>query len=243
MSIVIGGGAFVITYMTALMWPMMTAGSRPRSTEWDAESPFAGKLEEFLHEEEGYERLTVKGIKSPFDGSVGLAILGLKPNFTEATLHAVLPHTLKELNDIELIGPLILAELKIDEAKARERKIGYRVLAIAVPFLAIGMAWMFLTREIDDAVIGLFQVFIVYLIIAFIPMGYMVYWRRKELKRVELEIAMKYPRYREALQILVNKHHTLPYGTTSYRARLKHINEALGLDTYRPPDDDGLGLE
>jgi hypothetical protein len=52
-------------------------------------------------------------------------------------------------------------------------------------------------------------------------------WKRRTEIRSDVEIARKYPRFLEALQTLVDRHHTQPYGITSYKTRLERIKEHL----------------
>lgn len=228
MSAVAGVGVFVIAFMAGLMWPMMGFGSEERSTDWDVQLPLAGEVQRFLNEQGDYERLMIRGVKPPLDDDPGLVVLRLKEDFTEETLHAVLPHTLKDINDAELIGPLILAELRRDEIERRERSVGFKVLAIAIPYLAIAMIWAFVTQGVFGILIYILPIFGGYLVMALLPLGYMTLWKRRALAKSELEIAMRFPRYREALQILIDKHHMLPYGTTSYKSRLELIDKELG---------------
>ena len=229
MAAVVAGTAFFLAYITSNMWPMLTMGRGPRSTEWDIELPFAQEVQGFLNGQEGYERLTVKGVKSRFDSKAGLVILRLKPDYREETLHGVMPQMMEDLHDVGLLGPLILADLKIHELESRERRIGYRVLAVAIPFLAISVVWSFLSSDIFGAFFNSILLLLVYLALSMIPLAYLTLWRRKAVVKAEVEIVRTYPKYREALRILIRNHHTLPYGMTSYRTRLERIDRQLGI--------------
>jgi hypothetical protein len=228
MSAVAGGGGFVIAFMAALVWPMMTGGGE-RNTSWDVELPFANELQQFLNRQTGFEGIMVRGVKSPYDENVGLVVLKLKEDYTEETVHAVLPHTLRDIRNVELLGPLILAEMKRDEIQQRERSVGFKFLGIGIPFLAIGIIWAITTGGAIGLLTSILPIFVIYFAIVAIPAGYMTYWRRRAIVESELEVAMRFPRYREALQILIEKHHMLPYGTTSYKSRLGLIDKQLGL--------------
>ena len=173
--------------------------------------------------------MSVKGLKSPLDGKAGLVILRLKPDYREETLHAVSPQILESLQDVELLGPLILADLKIHELESRERRIGFRVVAITTSLLAISAVWSFLISDIFQALFNLILILLAYVPLSMIPLAYLTLWRRKAVVKAEVEIARRYPEYREALLALIRNHHTLPYGMTSYKTRLERIDRQLGI--------------
>lgn len=229
MTTVVAGAAFFMVYITSNAWPMLTMGRGPRSTEWDIELPFAQQVQDFLNRQEGYEKLNVRGVKPPFDNRTGLVILRLKHDFQEETLYAIMPRMLEDLNDVELLGPLILADLKIQELESRERRVAYRVLAIAAPIFLIGPVWSFLGSGIYGVLYSFISALIIYLAIIVISATYTTFWKRKAAVKAEVEIVRRYPKYRDALRALIRNHQTLPYGMTSYKTRLERIDRQLGI--------------
>jgi len=223
MALLAGAGTFVIVFMISFVWPLLSMGRGERSHEWDIQLPFAEEVQSLLHQEEGLSRLMVKAVKSPFDDDFGLVILQLNPDYSEETVHAVMPSTLQILKEPEFVVPLIIVEIRRDEFERQERKIGYVVLGIAFPFLAIGIIWSFMTSGVFDILANFLWILFIYLLITFIPIGIMTYWRRRRVVETEVDIARRYPRYLEALQILITNHQMLPFGKTSYKKRLEHV--------------------
>ena len=227
MASVIGAFVFVMVYMTSFMWPLLMIGRGERSTEWDVQIPLAEEVQAFLYSHMDDKNLMVKGVKPPFDNDAGLFVLHLRPNFTEEVLYAAMPEMLRVLKDPELIGTLILAELKRKEVEKKEKRISYAVLGIGLPFLIISIIWLLVTSSLNGLLENFLSVLFIYFLIAFVPLGGTALWKRKTLLNAEVEIARQYPRYIDALGILVKTHHTLPYGMTSYKTRLERINRSL----------------
>ena len=227
MASVLGAFVFVMVYITSFMWPLLMIGRGERSTEWDVQIPLAEEVQTFLYNHTNDKDLMVKGVKPPFDNDPGLFVLHLRPNFTEEVLYVAMPEMLRVLNDPELIGTLILAEVKRKEVEKKEKRVSYAVLGIAFAFLAIGMIWSIMTSGLFGLLMNFLSVLLIYMLIAFVPMGGLAVWKRKTMLNDEVQIARQYPRYVEALEILVKTHHTLPYGMTSYKTRLERIQKKI----------------
>ncbi|TFG28165.1 hypothetical protein EU527_17660 [Candidatus Thorarchaeota archaeon] len=224
MTIVVSAGAFIIVYMTSFMWPLLSMGRRERSTEWDIQIPLAQEVQTFLNHQGDSEQFRVVGVKYSSDDDYGLVILRLQPTYSEESVYGVAPSIVKELHDVELLGPLIFSELEKNEIERKERRMSYCVLAVAFPFLAICILWLLINTGLYGFLTYLLQILFVYLIISLVPLGLMTYWKRMTIMESEIEIIRGYPKYREALEILIKHHYTLPYGMTSYKTRLERID-------------------
>jgi len=228
MSTVLAFGAFMITFMTRIMWPLFRPG--PRSTEWDIQVPFASDLQSYLRKFVGLESIEVRGIKPPADEMYGLIVLKLNEKFEEEVIEAIYPSMLEDIHEVDLAGPLILSEIRRKEIEKKHNRISYSFLGIAIPVLAIGMIYALLNIRFPDFFIVFFQIFAIYIIMTMIPAIVMTYWTRREEIKSDADIAVTCTRFRETLKTLIDNHHTLPYGKTSYRTRLERIDKYLGLD-------------
>lgn len=221
-------GAFMIVAMTVAMWPLLRPSGK-RNTEWDIQVPFAADLQKFLSEFLNHDNITVRGIKPPSDEQYGLVILKLDDNYEEKVVYGMLPNILKDIYDVNLVGPLILSEIRRKEIEKRYNRVGYVVMGIAIPFLFIGMFLSMALFGFGEFLSLLLPIFGIYALVTIPPLAYMSLWKRKAEIKSDAEIAACCPRFRETLQTLIEKHHTLPYGMTSYRSRLERIDKHLGL--------------
>ena len=80
-----------------------------------------------------------------------------------------------------------------------------------------------------------------YLLITMTPLVAGSLWKRRAEIDSDVDVAMKYPRFIEALETLIARHHSLPYGITSYKTRLERIRSRLGDEGERR--ELGLGLQ
>ncbi|MGQ4912644.1 MAG: hypothetical protein ACP6KW_10785, partial [Candidatus Thorarchaeota archaeon] len=242
MSIVVGAGTFAITYLTSIMWPILAGGRGERSTEWDVQSPLASDVERFLNQYEEYRKVTVRGVGLPHDEQTGLVVLRLNEDYKEETIHAIMPQTMRDLQDVNLLGPLILAELRFHDIERREKRFSYLILGVGIPFLAVGMIWSFVVYGGLGMLSSLLMVLGVYTLITMAPLAYLFFWKKKQMTQAEIRTAKKHPGYVDALRILVERRHTLPYGKTSYRTRLERISRQLGLEETPSSSDRGLDI-
>jgi len=219
-------GAFGIVLMIGPVWSIIKPGST-RNTDYDIQIPFAADVQGFLSKFPDLDRIIIRGVKPLSDDMYGLVVLRLDKNYEEKTLYGLLPNILKDIHDIQLVGPLILSEIKRDEIEKRYNRINHGVVGISILFLFISMFLSITLIGLTGFFFIFLQILFIYLIMAFIPSFYMYYWKRKSEIRSDTEIAISCPRFRETLQILIDKHHTLPYGKTSYRTRLERVNKYL----------------
>ncbi|MHA1769192.1 MAG: hypothetical protein ACTSV3_05010 [Candidatus Thorarchaeota archaeon] len=243
MSIVVGAGTFAITYLTSIMWPILAGGRGERSTEWDVQYPLASDVERFLNQYEEYRKVTVRGVRLPHDEQTGLVVLRLNEDYKEETIHAIMPQTVRDLQDVNLLGPLILAELRFHDIERREKRFSYLILGVGIPFLAVGMIWSFVVYGGLGMLSSLLIVLGVYTLITMAPLAYLFFWKKRQMTQAEIRTAKKHPGYVDALRILVERRYTLPYGKTSYRTRLERISRQLGLEETPSSSDRGLDIE
>ncbi|RLI59928.1 MAG: hypothetical protein DRO87_01535 [Candidatus Thorarchaeota archaeon] len=243
MSIVVGAGTFAITYLTSITWPILAGGRGERSTEWDVQYPLASDVERFLNQYEEYRKVTVRGVRLPHDEQTGLVVLRLNEDYKEETIHAIMPQTVRDLQDVNLLGPLILAELRFHDIERREKRFSYLILGVGIPFLAVGMIWSFVVYGGLGMLSSLLIVLGVYTLITMAPLAYLFFWKKRQMTQAEIRTAKKHPGYVDALRILVERRYTLPYGKTSYRTRLERISRQLGLEETPSSSDRGLDIE
>ena len=221
-------GVFIIIIMTMVTWPIIRPSGK-RNTEWDIQVPFAADVQRFLSEFPGLDKIAVRGIKPPSDELYGLVVIELDDNYEEKVLFGILPHILKDIHDVDLVGPFILSDIRRKKIEKKHNKISYGFLGIAIPILVAGMFYTLLNIGTSVFLTVFFQIFVIYLIMTVVPAIVMSIWKRKEEIKSDAEIANTCPRFREALQTLINNHHTLPHGKTSYRTRLQRIDKHLGI--------------
>ena len=219
---------FIIVVVAVAVWPVIRHSGK-RNTEWDIQIPFAAEVQRFLSKFKGLDKIAVRAIKSPSDELYGLIVLGLDDNYEEKVLHGILPNILKDIHDVNLVGPLILSEIRRKEIEKRCNRISYIVLGIAIPFLFISMYLSITLLGFGQFFTVIVPIFGIYTILTVLPLVYMSYWTRTAEIKSDAEIATSCHRFREALQTLIDKHHTLPYGVTSYRSRLERIDKHLGI--------------
>ena len=220
--------AFMITLGMSKIWPILRPSGK-RNTDWDIQVPFAVDVQRFLSEFTGLDKIEVKGIK-PLSGELyGLIVLGLDKNYEEKVLYGMLPHILQDIHDVNLVGPFILSEIRRKEIEKRHNRVGYVIAGIAIPFLFISMFLSFTLFGFAGFFSAIFPIFCIYAIGTLLPLAYISYWKRTAEIKSDAEIATNCHRFREALQTLIDKHHTLPYGMTSYRTRLERIDKHLGI--------------
>ncbi|MHA2022468.1 MAG: hypothetical protein ACTSWQ_02280 [Candidatus Thorarchaeota archaeon] len=220
--------AFMITLVTSAMWPILRPSGK-RTTEWDIQVPFAAEVQRFLNEFLGSDNISVRGIKPPSDELYGLIVLGLDKNYEEKVLYGMLPHILKDIHDVNLVGPFILSEIRRKEIEKRYNRISYVLLGILIPFMFISMFLPIVLFGFGAFFNIILPIFGMSMFIVFLPIAYMSNWKKKAEIESDSEIATSCHRFREALQTLIDKHHTLPYGETSYRTRLERIDKHLGI--------------
>jgi hypothetical protein len=227
LSSVVTFAAFVLTSMLSMMWKVIQPG--PRSTEWDIQVPFANEIQAFLRQFKELGNIDVRGIKSPSDEMYGLIILRLNKNYEEEVLDSMFPRTLKDIHEVELAGPLILSELRRKEIEKRSNRLGYGVVVVMILSMVLSFIIPIMLFGFTMFLFVLAPLLIVAQFLFFVPLGYFSYKKRKDEIMSDVEIATSCPRFREALQILIDNHHTQPYGITSYRTRLDRIDKHLGI--------------
>ncbi len=227
MTAVVAFAAFIFAYLFSELNYLYKSRKRPRSIDWDFQNAFTNDIQSLLNKVPGYEQIVVRGVKSPSSEQYGLVALRLKTSLEEEVLFGMLPQMLEDIHDIELAGPFILSELCRKDIEKRYNRISYGVLGISSPYLAISVILSLVTHGPLGMMEWMLPAFGGYFIIAFVPLAVLSVWKRNKEIKSDVEIAHTYPRFRESLQTLINTHHTLPVGMTSYRSRLERINKQL----------------
>jgi hypothetical protein len=219
--------AFVIVLMAVAMLSQMKA-NRKRNTEWEVQVPFATDIQIFLDRFLGHEKVAIRAVKSPSDADYGLVIVALHGNYKEKALFSVTPTVLNDIHSPQLAGPLILSEIWRKKIEKRYKQISYPFVGFSTVFLFGGIWFLFSLLGFE----GFFTLFIpllfAYVVLSMGTSVYLSFWKRKAETRSDYRVARECPRFTEALQILVEKHHTLPYGMTSYKTRLERIDRLAG---------------
>ena len=241
MSAVIGVGAFVITFMLVLMWPMIKPDNEPRDTSSDFQDDFTEAVQRFINQEEGFETVIVRGVQPPFDSDAGLVVFGVDLEGRETTLEVLMPHTLKDLRDPKQAGSLLVSEMKRDRIEKQVNRFSYAFLGIGLLVLIFGLV-LPIIREGPYFFLQVFvQVLLLYIVITFVPLIGGMLWKRRADILSDAEVATNHPEFIQALRILASKHHSLPYGITSYKTRLERT---LGeLWKYEEYSGERIGLE
>ncbi len=238
---VMAAGAFVIVFITALMWPIIRPGGEPRDNKHDVQDSFTDSVQRLINQEEGFERVIVRGVRMPYDDEDGLVVFEVDYEGKEKTLEALMPQTLKDIREPELAGPLLISEMVRDRIEKRLNRVSYGIVGLGIlilvfglfmPMIRFGFAYMW---QYILPVLGL------YLVLTMVPLIAGSLWKRSAEISSDVDVAVRHPRFIEALEILVAKHHSLPYGITSYKTRLERIRERLG--DYRERRESGLDLQ
>ena len=227
MTAAIGFFAFIFTIMLSELGELRSSRKKQRSTDWDFQNAFSNDVQGFLNQCPGCEQIIVRAVRTSSGDQYGLAVIELKSNMEEDTLYGMLPRMIEDIPDVELVGPFLLSELRRNDIEKRYNRFGYALVGIAIPFLVIGFAASIIIRGFLGMIDWLVPIFIIYFIMTFIPLIGLSLWKRNAEIKSDTEIAQTYPRFIEALQTLVAKHHTLAFGKTSYRSRLERINKQL----------------
>jgi len=224
-SILIGFMAFMLTFLVIPMFSMIRAHGK-RSTDWDVRNPFAESVTQFLGKYSDYQNLAVKAVKTHSDEMFGLVVERLKSDYSEEAIFNISPHMLKDIQDADLAGPLILSELRRKDIERKSNRITYSITGIAIIFMIILFVWI-LSHFSPELILTILPMIIILPLLMIPPTIILSIWKRRAEVRTDVEIARKYPRFLEALQTLVDRHHTQPYGITSYKTRLERIKQHL----------------
>ena len=224
-SLILGFMAFVLTFLIIPMFSMIRAHNK-RRTDWDVRHPFADSIHQFLSESPHYQNLVVKAVKPHTDEIFGLVIERLRPDYSEEAIFNISPHMLKDIQDADLAGPLILSELQRKDIEKKYNRINYSITGIAIILMIISFIWVFSHFSLE-LIITFFPMIIIFPLLMIPPAIILSVWKRRTEIRSDVEIARKYPRFLEVLQTLIDGHHTQPYGITSYKTRLERIKEHL----------------
>lgn len=227
MPLIIGVVAFAVVYITGLMWDFIKPGGE-RMTEWDVQVPFAADVQDFLHKFFSPNEVVVRAVKPPMHEKYGLVISKLNANYQEKPVCSILPHTLEDIHDVELVGSLILSEIKRNDIEKRYNRFNSVFVGGGIIFLAGSMLYSFTLGF--ERLFGLFvPIFLIYFVMAFVPIIVLSLWKRNAEIKSDIRVANECPKFIEVLQILIDRHHTLPYGVTSYRSRLERVEKKIRL--------------
>jgi hypothetical protein len=228
MTAFVAFAAFIFVFLFSELLFLRRSMKKPRSTDWDFQNAFTNDIQGMLNKIPGYERIVVRGVRSPSSEQYGLVALRLKTSLEEEVLFGMLPQMLEDIHELELAGPFILSELRRKDIEKKYNRISYGLLGFSIPYLAISVILSLVSFGPFGMVEWMLPTFGVYFIIAFVPLAVLSVWKRNIEIKSDVEIAQTYPRFRESLQTLIKTHHTLPYGMTSYRSRLERIDKQLG---------------
>ncbi|NHI84337.1 MAG: hypothetical protein EAX81_08565 [Candidatus Thorarchaeota archaeon] len=226
MSAVVGVVVFAIIFAISTMW-FLIKPSRQRSTEYDIQIPFATDVQAFLNRFLNGRRIPVIAISFPHSEEFGLVASRLKDSLEEEALFSIMPNVLRDINDVELAGPFILSEIWRKDIEKRYTRVNYDLVGFAIVFLFGSMLLSLALLGFDGFFLVMGRIFFIYLIVGLIPTTLLAYWKYKTEIKSDTKVVKHCPRFTEALQILVDKHHTLPYDTTSYKTRLERIARFL----------------
>ena len=221
--------AFVIALLVVAMLSQRMA-NRKRSTEWEVQVPFATDVQIFLVRFLGHDRVAVRAVKPPSDDDYGLVIATQQGNYKEKVLFSVTSTVLNDIHDPELAGPLILSEIWRKNIEKRYKQISYPFVGFATVLMFGGMWFLFSLLGFERFFVLFIPLLFAYVVLAMGTSTYLSFWKRKAEAKSDYRVARECPRFTEALQILIEKHHTLPYGITSYGTRLERIEKSLGLE-------------
>ncbi|MFW9770007.1 MAG: hypothetical protein ACFFEM_14390, partial [Candidatus Thorarchaeota archaeon] len=224
-SVFIGFMAFILTFLIIPMFSIIRARSK-RSTDWDVRNPFADSIQQFLNESPDYQNLSVKAVKPHQDEMFGLVVERLQSDYSEEAIFNLSPHMLKDIQDADLAGPLILSELRRKDIERKYNRMSYSFSGLIIIIMTISLIWMFSHYSIEFF-ITFFPMIIIFPLLMIPPGIVLSIWKRRAEIRVDVEIAQNYPGFLEALQILIGRHHTQPFGITSYKTRLERIKAHL----------------
>ncbi|NHJ14371.1 MAG: hypothetical protein EAX95_11885 [Candidatus Thorarchaeota archaeon] len=225
-SAVVGVGAFAIIFAISSMWFLFKPHG-PRNTEYDIQVPFAADVQGFLYSFLDDERTAVVATKWPFDDEYGLVITRLVGNYEEKALFAIMPNVLKDIKDVELAGPLVLSEIWRKNIERRYNRVSYVFVGSGLIFVFSAIILLAINLGFGGLSSAILSVLAIYLIVTIIPGAIASIWKRNAEIKSDVRVAKSCPRFVEVLQVLVDKHHTLPYGTTSYKTRLERIAKYL----------------
>jgi hypothetical protein len=220
-----------------------SSSKRARDTSSDYRDEYTQSVQELLNREPRYEHLVVRGVKLSGRGTEGLVVIDEMGEPDETTLIGILPDMLSLLRDPDLVAPYIIAEIERYQIDKKERRYGWIFVGLAFAFLIPGALWGFLTYGLLEGTFVMLQVLIAYVLICAVGFGISYYWKKSKTVEADVAVATKYPRFREALHVLVTNHYTQPFGITSFRTRLDRINEKMGTPRFTPSPDAGIDLQ
>lgn len=224
-SAILGFMVFMLTFLIIPMFHMIREHSK-RTTDWDIQHPFADSIQQFLGDFPDYENLAVKAVTPQSNEMFGLVVERPKHDSSGKAIFDMSPQMLKDIEDVNLAGPLVLSEVRRKDIERKYNLLNYSLSGLAVIILTISMIWAFSYYSFD-LIITFLPVLIICPILLVPPSIALSVWKRRAEIKSDVEIARKYPQFLVALQTLVDRHHTQPYGITSYRTRLERIKERL----------------
>jgi hypothetical protein len=224
-SVIIGFMAFILTFLAIPMFFMINA-HRTRSTDWDFQHPFANDIQQFLGAYPEYQNLAVKAVKQQSNEMFGMVVERLRSDYSEETIYDISPHMLKDIQDVNLAGPMILSELRRKEIEKKYNRMSYSIIGITISIIIISTIWLFSTYSFE-LIITFLPVLIMCPILMIAPSIALSVWKRRAEIKSDVEIARKHPRFLESLQTLIDRHQTQPYGITSYKTRLERIKQRV----------------
>jgi hypothetical protein len=224
-SLMIGFMAFMLTFLIIPMFSMIRAHNK-RNTDWDVQHPFADSIQQFLRESPDCQNLAVKAVKPQSDEMFGLVVERLRSDSSGKAIFNISPQMLKDIEDVDLAGPLVLSEVQRKDIERKYNRMSYSITGIIIILMAISLIWEFSYYSLEF-IITFFPMILIFPLLIIPPSIILSVWKRRTEIRSDVEIARKYPRFLEALQTLVDRHHTQPYGITSYKTRLERIKEHL----------------
>ena len=217
--------------------------AKKRNTAWDIQNAYSDYIQGFLNSFSGYEHLMVRAVKSSTSDQFGLVVLELKSNLQEEVLIGLLPQIVNDISDAQLASPFLLSEIRRNDIEKRYNRFGYIITGIGFPFIVISAFYVILRFGIMFDTNWFILVMMVDVILMMISLILLTAWKRNAETKSDVEIARSYPRFREALHTLIAKHHTLPYGKTSYRTRLQRVEQKLGYTRESFAREAGVELE
>ena len=232
-------GAYAMTKMRARFSNIR----RKRDSSSDYQDEYTESVKALLNREPGYEHLMVRGVRLSGPETEGLVGIDETTELDETTLVGILPDMLSLLRDPDLVVPYIIAEIERYLIEKKERRYSWIILGIAFCILIPGAIWGFVTQGFLGGMFTMLQILAVYILFCLVGFGVSYYWKKEKTIQADVAVATKYPRFREALQTLVEHHYTQPLGITSYKTRLDRINGKLGTPRFMPSGEAGIDLQ
>jgi hypothetical protein len=215
--------AFLVLFCVSLSFYPSSLNARQSQS-------FTDDIQRFLVEHSDYENLAVKAVKPSSEELPGLVVERLKSNGTKETVFYMSPEMLKAIQDVDLAGLLILSELQRKDIRRRYERMIQPTIVFGAIIFAIGFIWM-----LSSFLLVFIPIIVVYILLTMFPAIILSVRQRRDEIRSDVEVAQEYPRFLEALQALVDRHDTLPYGIThKYETRLERIRQHLQPLQQRP---------